>query len=303
MDRSDLSRTLRQINGRTRLAVDLSEVEINLDQLDQKTEGLSNSLLAAVERVDGLSNRVDQAEDDIAALSNRVDQAEDDIAALSNRVGQAEDDIAALAQDLDDVLPDWVTVEQENVSLSAFGGSLDYTRLTNAPDLLTPAWVDPVQGNVSLSAFGGDLGLSRVVLPPVVDNSSLAQTTGAEETSIDVTIGVRLQGAEVINPSWVKGTQAEVQLSAFGGPLEYTRLINAPDPSVSWDEVTDKPAWTTLIDTDVAGRLTVPTPAIMGLVAVDDATNSVHAFYCWCCCDMRGSSSSLWPRPRPAACS
>ena len=63
----------------------------------------------------------------------------------------------------------------------------------------------------------------------VIDSSPLAQTNAVTETSIEVSISVRLRNAKVINPSWVKHTQNDVDISAFGGQLDYARLTNAPD--------------------------------------------------------------------------
>ena len=135
MDRSDLPRTLRQVNGRSKLNVDLSGVQ-------KDTEAL-------------------RTEFEVRYIT------------LSNVVTDNAGDIAALAQEIEElkVLPDWV---------------------------------EPVQSNVDLGGFGGDLALSRVRLPPVVENSVLAQTG---ETSINVTITVRLRAAaQLINPSWTKET-------------------------------------------------------------------------------------------------
>ena len=58
--------------------------------------------------------------------------------------------------------PTWETISgsQSSVQLSGFGGSLDISRITNAP--VIPSWVQPSQGSVQLSAFGGNLDYSRL---------------------------------------------------------------------------------------------------------------------------------------------
>jgi hypothetical protein len=58
MDRSDLTRSLRQINGRTTVAVDLSEIEEEISQIAMKTETLSNNLAETDEIVGSLSNNL-----------------------------------------------------------------------------------------------------------------------------------------------------------------------------------------------------------------------------------------------------
>ncbi len=65
MNRSSETRTLRQVNGRTRLAVDLSEplglIESLTNRLDDNVDGLSNA-------IDALSNNIGDLEVGFGAL-------------------------------------------------------------------------------------------------------------------------------------------------------------------------------------------------------------------------------------------
>ena len=70
MDRSTAQRTLRQINGRTRLTVDLSEplglledlsnrFEIRFDEVEGDIQGNGNGFLALSNNIDRLDDRID----------------------------------------------------------------------------------------------------------------------------------------------------------------------------------------------------------------------------------------------------
>jgi hypothetical protein len=91
MDRSLESRTLRQVNGQTRLAVDLSE-----------PLALIKSLITCLEdNVDGLSNAIN-------ALSNNIGELKAGFGAIENNLHNEIDDVSENAQNARAVLSNYL---------------------------------------------------------------------------------------------------------------------------------------------------------------------------------------------------
>jgi hypothetical protein len=100
MDRSSEVRTLRQVNGRTRLAVDLSEplalIESLTTRLDYNVDGLSND-------IDALSNNLVGLEKDVGALEPWRAAADPKIRTLQEFDVVFYNDLRNLHGDIDDV--------------------------------------------------------------------------------------------------------------------------------------------------------------------------------------------------------
>jgi hypothetical protein len=121
-------------------------------------------------------------------------------------------------------LPSWVSPSQSNVSLSIFGGNLNYSRILNPPATLTwatltdkPTYLNDTQSNVSLSNCGWNLSYSRIVDPP----------------------------AQVTLPFWFSSSQYSILLSGFGGQVNWNSQISNR-PTFNWSTLTDEQSNVTL---------------------------------------------------------
>jgi chromosome segregation ATPase len=72
------------VNGRTKIAVDLSEVEQEIDQVQTKTESISNALVLTDGRVQSLSNALVATDGRVQALSNSLVLTDGRVESLSN---------------------------------------------------------------------------------------------------------------------------------------------------------------------------------------------------------------------------
>ena len=100
MNRSAIALGSQKVNRRTKLEVDLTEVEKQIFSLSNDLAALSNEVLENEEDISALSNQVDINTLDIASLSNEVLVNQQDIATLSNEVLENEQDIAALSNEV-----------------------------------------------------------------------------------------------------------------------------------------------------------------------------------------------------------
>ena len=100
MNRSAIALGSQKVNRRTKLEVDLTDVEKQIFSLSNDLAALSNEVLENEEDISALSNQVDINTQDIASLSNEILVNQQDIASLSNEVLENEQDIAALSNEV-----------------------------------------------------------------------------------------------------------------------------------------------------------------------------------------------------------
>ena len=110
--------------------------------------------------------------------------------------------LSGFNQDILIGVPTWVVDIQRDVALASFGGSLSYSRLTDVPPPPSiPSWVQQeFQANVYVGNFGGQFPWGRISDRP-----------------------------GIFTADWVTTLQGGVLLESFGGNLDYSRIINAPD--------------------------------------------------------------------------
>ena len=100
MNRSAIALGSQKVNRRTKLEVDLTDVEQQIFSLSNDLAALSNEVLENEEDIASLSNQVDENTADISALSNLVEINTADISALSNLVEINIADIASLSNEV-----------------------------------------------------------------------------------------------------------------------------------------------------------------------------------------------------------
>jgi hypothetical protein len=143
---------------------------------------------------------------------------------------------------------DWMRTSQSAISITGFGGKIEYANLLNAPDISLytptsglvnfietnqhlfalseffgklpwgslsdiPSWINVTQGDTALVSFGGNLDASRVANWPA---SNWSQTDTTQKNYISN------------KPDWIRQAQVDVSLNGFGGPLSYSRLVDTP---------------------------------------------------------------------------
>jgi len=227
MDRSSEERTLRQVNGRTRLEVNLNEPRAQLESLATRLDLYTNITDGTFEamatnytpRIEALENKGEALEawritgdtkiltlqefdlisnDDLRNLHilivNAAENTSNDIGALSKDLGGH---IGALSNDFGDRI-----------------GALS-NDLAGRIDALS----NDLGGRIV--AFSNDVG---AILNDLVTNCIKQNDAMSYEDLIDKPV-------QVILAVWVNNIQEDVPLSNFGGSLDYIKIINTPLPA------------------------------------------------------------------------
>jgi hypothetical protein len=154
MNRSAIAQGSQKVNRRTKLAVDLTEVN---DQI----RALSNIVSFQDIEISELSNLVNMNVSEIASLSNEYypfkTSANAKIISLQKFDLVFYDDLRNIDNKIDVVADNTL---QNTGNLTSLSNNLSlYIPQSDKPDLINPTWVAPLQSDVRISGFDIDVNI------------------------------------------------------------------------------------------------------------------------------------------------